>query len=325
MRQLSLWHKLARNFTSWAKIKWILHHMSMNSLFTHSNLQFKGLATLLAAPAALQAQSLRSLAGSTAKVAVAFGAAAIGLAATALPSSAFTIYTGFDPNGNPSVNLVSTTGIPVSSAAQAAFLANLVGTGTETFESFAIGTSAPLAIVFPGAGNATLIGSGHINFTPAGTTNGVGRYGVSATNFWEVNAGSAGNFDINFSVPVAAFGFYGIDIGDFAGTLSLIFDNGNIATQSIPTASISVADGSVLYWGIITNPSEGDISSISFKTTAGTGDIFAFDNMTIGSRQQVKSSAVPGPLPLFGAGAAFGWSRKLRRRIGTAAITPSQT
>ncbi len=26
-------------------------------------------------------------------------------------------------------------------------------------------------------------------------------------------------------------------------------------------------------------------------------------------------SSVPGPVPLFGAGAAFGWSRRLRRRI----------
>jgi len=30
-------------------------------------------------------------------------------------------------------------------------------------------------------------------------------------------------------------------------------------------------------------------------------------------------SSVPGPLPLFGAAAAFGWSRQLRRRIKTAA------
>jgi hypothetical protein len=28
-------------------------------------------------------------------------------------------------------------------------------------------------------------------------------------------------------------------------------------------------------------------------------------------------ASVPGPLPLLGAGAAFGWSRQLRRRIGT--------
>ena len=29
------------------------------------------------------------------------------------------------------------------------------------------------------------------------------------------------------------------------------------------------------------------------------------------------TASVPGPLPLLGVGAAFGWSRKLRRRIGT--------
>jgi len=29
----------------------------------------------------------------------------------------------------------------------------------------------------------------------------------------------------------------------------------------------------------------------------------------------VSSAAVPGPLPLLGAAAAFGWSRQLRRRI----------
>ena len=235
---------------------------------------------------------------------------------TALPAGAFTIYTGFDPNGNPSVNLFNTTGIPVSSAAEAAFLANLVGTGTETFESFASGAGGPLNIAFPGAGTATLTGSGTIQSVAAGTTNGDGRYGVIATNFWEVAAGQAGNFDISFSDPIAAFGFYGIDIGDFFGTLSIEFDNGNIATQSVASAPQSQADGSVLFWGIITDPSEGEISSISFVTTQGTGDFFAFDNMTIGSREQVKPpSTVPSPLPLLGAGAAFGWSRRLRRRV----------
>ncbi len=30
----------------------------------------------------------------------------------------------------------------------------------------------------------------------------------------------------------------------------------------------------------------------------------------------IATAPVPGPLPLFGAAAAFGWSRQLRRRIG---------
>jgi hypothetical protein len=36
------------------------------------------------------------------------------------------------------------------------------------------------------------------------------------------------------------------------------------------------------------------------------------------------STAVPGPLPLFGAAAAFGWSRRLRKRIAAPLITPPQ-
>ena len=36
-------------------------------------------------------------------------------------------------------------------------------------------------------------------------------------------------------------------------------------------------------------------------------------------------SSVPGPLPLLGAGAAFGWSRRLRKRIAAPLITPPQT
>ena len=37
-----------------------------------------------------------------------------------------------------------------------------------------------------------------------------------------------------------------------------------------------------------------------------------------------SGAAVPGPLPLLGAGAAFGWSRRLRRRIAAPLITPPQ-
>jgi hypothetical protein len=36
------------------------------------------------------------------------------------------------------------------------------------------------------------------------------------------------------------------------------------------------------------------------------------------------AAAVPGLLPLLGAGAAFGWSRRLRKRIATPLITPPQ-
>ncbi len=37
-----------------------------------------------------------------------------------------------------------------------------------------------------------------------------------------------------------------------------------------------------------------------------------------------SSTEVPNPMPLFGAGAAFGWSRRLRRRTTVPVITPPQ-
>ncbi len=53
----------------------------------------------------------------------------------------------------------------------------------------------------------------------------------------------------------------------------------------------------------------------------GTGDGYtANDTINL----YVNAPPAPGPLPLLGAGAAFAWSRKLRKRIGSAAITPPQ-
>jgi len=42
-------------------------------------------------------------------------------------------------------------------------------------------------------------------------------------------------------------------------------------------------------------------------------------NGVFGRAANVNTVPTPGPLPLFGAAAAFGWSRKLRRRLGATA------
>ena len=47
-------------------------------------------------------------------------------------------------------------------------------------------------------------------------------------------------------------------------------------------------------------------------------------NDTINLIAGPPSAAVPGPLPLFGTAAAFGWSRRLRKRIATPLSTPPQ-
>ena len=68
--------------------------------------------------------------------------------------------------------------------------------------------------------------------------------------------------------------------------------------------------------------------SASFSVLAG--DVFGFRQNSFDSifgRASTTISnfnvAVPGPLPLLGAGAAFGWSRQLRRRIGTSGSVKS--
>jgi hypothetical protein len=68
-------------------------------------------------------------------------------------------------------------------------------------------------------------------------------------------------------------------------------------------------------------------------TGTGTDIAFTFDPTIAGSvvakpfimgfiavqYQYSDASPVPGPLPLFGAAAAFGWSRRLRKRVSSAA------
>ena len=80
------------------------------------------------------------------------------------------------------------------------------------------------------------------------------------------------------------------------GSISLqgSFDGSN---GEAPKAALTPA-GNGLYYG-----------TTVFGGAYNTGAIFAFDS---GVRD---SNPVPGPLPLMGAGAAFGWSRRLRRRI----------
>lgn len=211
----------------------------------------------------------------------------------------YVIYSGVDNNGNPGLALSST---PNSTAAENAFKSNLVGAGTENFESRS--GSAPLVLDFGVAGTATLTGAGNVASTPAGTSNGVGRYSVpGGTQYWETNGG--GSFQINFSQEVAAFGFYGIDMGDFAGTLALQFLDSAanvISTLSIPTAATNVADGSVLYFGVIAGDDSELFQTVRFITTSGSGDVFGVDSFTIGSKEQVSAVPEPTTFALLGLG-----------------------
>jgi hypothetical protein len=239
---------------------------------------------------------------------------AVGLAFGTSNANAYLTFFGEDLNNSGSVPLSL---IPNSSAAESAFLSNLIGIGTETFESSSTGTIAPLNLSFPGAGIATLSGgNGIVQSVTPGTTNGFGRYSIpSATSskFWEVGAGGGGNFSIAFSQAIAAFGFYGIDIGDFGGQLTLGLSNGTTQTVNNTVGSNGSTDGSVLFYGLIAQNATEQFTSVAFNTTTGQGDFFAFDNLTIGSQEQVRPVPEPASLALFGLGlASLGFMRRRR-------------
>jgi hypothetical protein len=185
---------------------------------------------------------------------------------------------------------------PNSTNARNAFLANLVGVGTETFESFAAGTSAPLPLVFPGAGTATLTGGGTVDNNP-----GTGQNAISGSQWWRT--GPNNDFTINFDGPIAAFGFFGIDVGDIGAQLTLTLANGapvviNIPHTTEPGGPTSGQNGSVIYFGYIdeANP----FTSAAFTNVGAFGDDFGFDDMTIGSIQQVVRVPEPPVLLLLG-------------------------
>ena len=78
------------------------------------------------------------------------------------------------------------------------------------------------------------------------------------------------------------------------------------------------------------SPGQPFLSTATFNNTSLAAQGFTVPgligtwtiNSTSESIQLFVVPAVPGPLPLFGAAAAFGWSRRMRRRITIPVVTP---
>ena len=183
---------------------------------------------------------------------------------------------------------------PNSATAENGFKSNLVGVSTEDFESL-VGNTAD----FGGGLTATLSG-GERSFVSSGTTNGVGRYAVSGEYFWENGV----DFALTFSDPISAFGFYGIDIGDYNGQVLLeLTDVNDVVTFLNIGNSVNISGGSVLYFGFY--DLENEYTSILFGNTASGTDFFGFDDFTIGTLENIDPNPVvpePGTIMLLGAG-----------------------
>lgn len=199
------------------------------------------------------------------------------------------------------------TGVPVT--ARASFLAALSGgVGTEDFEGFSLGDPAPLALSFPGS-----TGSITATLTGAGTdihTGGSGRFPTSGNNYVETPGG--GDFVIDFGSSIAAFGFYGTDLGDIGNDLVITLTDTNNVDTSFTVDVAGTPNGGLIFWGFTDTTTEYD--RITFTNTPGTGDVFGFDDMTIGDLQQVITVSEPGMLASFGLGLiGLGFARRRKQ------------
>jgi hypothetical protein len=204
-----------------------------------------------------------------------------------------------------------------SQTARNAFLSTLVGVGTENFEGFTVGSSAPLALTFPGALSATLNGTGCLDDTAntgglCGVTN-PGRFATSGSKFWEVDSG--GTFSISFgATAVSAFGFYGTDIGDFSNRLRITLvaeDDTETMLEVGHSLGLPNTANALLFWGFI--DSTQAYKRVRFSNAGTGGDVFGFDDLTIGSRENIVPVPLPGTLALMGVALA-GLALSTRRR-----------
>lgn len=192
----------------------------------------------------------------------------------------------FGGDANPSQN--TPTAHPNSDATRAAFLANLMNPGTESLDGFTTGSTVVTANFNNGV-TATLSGGVIQNFSSAG------RFAISSPNYYNTATSS---FSINFSSAISAFGFYGTDIGDVGGTLSLTLTDARGNQTSLDVGGLP-DNGSVLYFGFY--DTGNTYTSIAFNNT-NSGDNFGFDDFTVGTASQVVPSVpLPASLPMFGA------------------------
>jgi hypothetical protein len=243
----------------------------------------------------------------------------VALAASAAPVQAQEF---FGQDNNWASTFVGTNSI----GAESDFLAALSGdVGTEDFESQLIGDTPPILLTFPGAGTASLTGEGVIDDETNSGSETNGRIAFSGSQYYEVNTDAGQeSFGILFSEDIAAFGFYGIDVGDFGAQLTIDFydEFDNLVHSWVPPHGLGSTpkgspsqvanEGNLNYFGYINTANP--FRRIQFTSANAGVDNWAFDDMTIAVPEQViETVPEPATMTLLATGLA-GMAAARRRK-----------
>jgi hypothetical protein len=238
-------------------------------------------------------------------------------------------FSGYDLNNTPSLPLTAATS-PNSQAAFANFSSNLNGGTviTESFENIPTttfinglstsisGTTATFSYTkkidgsSANGGTSTQVQLAGANGNPAGFTN-AGTYPTDG--FQGISINSSNNFSISFNNPLAAFGYFGTDLGDSSNTLTMQFFNGAslVNSTSVPVNTGS-ANSSEFFFGFISDNPTQYFDRVAFVSSISTtGDAIGIDQIKVGTPAQV--TAVPEPSSLLGT-LLFGGSVMLVKR-----------
>lgn len=230
----------------------------------------------------------------------------------ATPSQAFQIFRGYDRNP------IDRTVLPLERrintlVQSSAFLQGINSSvTTESFEDHATnqklegltfttsGITATARYLQKSTGtaaSATVQKANRQGLTNAGTFPTHGVKGISIN--------SANHFEFQFSESLAAFSFWGTDLGDLGNRLTVEFYRGNqnVGGQAIDYLDDQAGKSSVFFFGgIAQQPDEYfDLVKLISSRNSSSGDAIGLDQLTIATPSQVialapeAAAAVPTP------------------------------
>ena len=155
--------------------------------------------------------------------------------------------------------------------------------------------------VFSTVGGVNTNSQGLCAWAQVGTTGGRCNFNVNDGFSGQSLTQLQGTFDkrvilTSFTIGAFSAGNSGTTLKFESGTLSEMFTIANTSPATYNfTTPFEIAEGDTL-----------DIISTGSNTTGTNGGFFRISSLEVND--------VPGPLPLLGGAAAFGWSRKLRKK-----------